>query len=398
MVRAALDAGATVINTSFHRFSPCGVSGVVVIQESHLAIHTWPEHGFAAIDVFTCGDDLDPQAACRSISAALDADRCDTRELSRGDVGLIQDGPGSDQPVQPTDRGPDTPSSYVRNIWFTERDEDIALSLRHAGALFRQESEVQRVEVLSSYRYGKILVLDGAVAFTEQDESVYHEMIVHPAVLTHGDVRKALVIGGGDGGACRELLRHTSVEAVTVVEIDPVVLEACRAHFPDVAGSLEDARVHVEVGDGVAYLASHEDAFDLIIVDAGSSPGSAGPLSTETFYQGAKRSLASGGVLCAQTPRPTLDSDSFRSVFRNQRSAFGSEHVHCFLAFIPSFTTGLVSFSHASNDVADPSRLPDLKRARSFVEEQNLRYYSQEIHASAFVLPRFIKAIVSNVD
>jgi len=395
LVRAALDAGATVINTSFHRFSPFGVSGVVVIQESHLSIHTWPEHGFAAVDIFTCGDEMDPSVACGSIVRALQADRCETQELTRGRPEDLARSPGKATEPPLPDRGPDPPSSYLRNIWFTEKDDDIALSLRHAGGVFRRQSQVQRVEVLNSYRYGKLLILDGAVAFSERDECVYHEMIVHPAALIHAGVRRALILGGGDGGACRELLKHPSVESITVVEIDPVVTEACRAHFPDMARALEDPRVTLETGDGTAYVASRSgENFDLIIVDAGGTSETGSPLSSESFYHQARECLATDGLLCAQTPRPTLDSESFRLAFRNQRAAFGPGSAHCYLAFIPSFTTGLVSFSFASRAAGLAAGHVDTDRARAFLESHPLQYYTADVHGAAFVLPGFIEGML----
>ena len=396
MVQAALDSGATVINTSFHRFSPFGVSGVVVIQESHLSIHTWPEHGFAAVDVFTCGDELNPSVACGSIAKALQAGRCETKELTRGRHEDLGGEAATATSPALLDSGQDPPSSYLRNIWFTEKEDDIALSLRHAGRVFRRQSQIQRVEVLNSYRYGKMLILDGAVAFSETDECVYHEMIVHPAVLTHGGVRRALIIGGGDGGACRELLRHSSVESITVLEIDPVVTEACRNHFPAMAGALDDPRVKLETCDGIAYLEARKaDDLDLIVVDAGGTSGAGSPLYSQAFYQRAKTCLASEGILCAQTPRPTLDSDSFRSAFQNQRAAFGPGNVRCYLAFIPSFTTGLVSFSVASRatDLAAGSADPD--RSRAFAAAHPLQYYTPAIHDASFVLPGFIEAMLS---
>ena len=222
-------------------------------------------------------------------------------------------------------------------------------------------------------------------------------MIVHPTALTHPGVRRALIIGGGDGGACRELLRHSSVESVTVLEIDPAVTEACRDHFPEMTRALDDPRVTLETCNGIAYLEARKaDDLDLIVVDAGTTSGTGSPLYSETFYRHAMECLSSDGILCAQTPRPTLDSDPFRSAFRNQRAAFGPGNVRCYLAFIPSFTTGLVSFSIASRATDLAAGSADPERSRAFAAAHPLRYYTPAIHDAAFVLPGFIEAMLSD--
>ena len=137
LIEAAHKAGATVINTTFHHFSPYGVSGVVVIQESHLAIHTWPEQGFAAIDLFTCGDQTRPDLACTYLKHALQSTHSEIRQLTRGQI--------SQPPPLPTPSL--APSEPVHNLWFTERDENIALSLRHTGVISQTQSEYQKIEI-----------------------------------------------------------------------------------------------------------------------------------------------------------------------------------------------------------------------------------------------------------
>lgn len=171
LVGAARDAGATIIESSFNPFAPHGVTGVIVIQESHLAIHTWPEHAYAALDVFTCSSTVDPATIVEAVSKALDADLCETKLFSRGE------GSESTESVAPQQ------GAMRRSIWFTDRQDDIALSLRHAGVLYSEQSPYQKVEVLESYGYGKMLLLDEDVAFTERDEFVYHEMISHIPAL-----------------------------------------------------------------------------------------------------------------------------------------------------------------------------------------------------------------------
>ena len=389
MVAAAQDAGATIANTSFHHFSPYGVSGVVVIHESHLAIHTWPEYGFAAVDLFTCGSAVDPWQAHRSLKSTLKATHDSTQEIQRGLIGDLAK-PRALKGHSPQAARPTLP--YSRNIWFTDRTDDIALSLRHQGCLYRKDSTFQKVEVLDTTGYGKMLVLDDRVMCTERDEFVYHEMITHVPVLTHPAPQRVLVIGGGDGGAARELLKHPSVEDIVVVEIDEIVVEASGEHFPDMASALDDPRVDLKIGDGIAFIQDcPAETFDVIIVDSTDPNPFAAGLFEEPFYAAARRALKPGGLMTAQSEPPVLYTTTFRNIYDRQRLAFETKNVHCYLAFIPTYTTGMISFSFASKDGAHPLRDVDSSRITRFVEAHPLRYYTEAVHRAAFALPGFVQ-------
>ena len=286
MVDAAIKAQATVINSTFHHFSPYGVSGVVVIQESHLAIHTWPEYGYAAVDVFTCGSDVNPWTAYDELKKSFEAKHGSAMEINRGQKDLLQrmdldqiaaDREANEKRVQPT---------FKRDVWFTDKDENIALSLRHSGELlYHAQSDIQRVRVLNSYAYGKILAIDDMVMVSEKDEFVYHEMITHVPCFLHQNVKKALVIGGGDGGTIRELLRHDSVEEVVMVEIDKHVIEASKAHFPDIASQFDNPKLTLHIDDGIDYVKKcSAQEFDLVIIDGSDPAGPAEGLFSESFY------------------------------------------------------------------------------------------------------------------
>ena len=167
MVDAAREAEATVINSTFHHFSPFGVSGVVVIQESHLAIHTWPEYGYAAVDIFTCGDTIDPWFCYRFLEKAFKAEYATPMEALRGQPQLMKK---TDFNVGPGRPETELEIKHSRNIWFTERNDNIALSLRHVGErLYNQKSPYQKVEIYDTFAYGKLLALDGMVMTTEKD-------------------------------------------------------------------------------------------------------------------------------------------------------------------------------------------------------------------------------------
>ena len=390
MVRAARAANATVINSSFHRFSPYGVSGVVVIHESHLSIHTWPEYGFAAVDLFTCGDTIDPWPAYEVLKSDLKAAHGTTREIDRGQ---------RNDPVRadaaPAQGPPETPPAHIRNLWFTRREEGIALSLRHAGALFQHQSLHQKIEILDSYGYGKTLVIDGAIVCTERDEHIYHEMIVHVPMQTHPDARRALVVGGGDGGALRELLRYKRIEEVVVVELDAMVVSACRKHFPALAPAFKDPRLSLHIADGFDFLQTCPvESFDLAIVDVANPSGGPQHLFSESFYGGVRACLRSGGIMVAQTEPPALDSRTFAEIYRRQETVFGRGNVYCYLACIPTYTTGLVSFSYAATACADPLDALSPARARRFADAHGLQYYNDEVHRAAFVLPPYVRRLL----
>lgn len=412
MVAAAKDADATVINATFHHFSPFGVSGVVVIQESHLAIHTWPEYGYAAVDLFTCGETVDPWICYRSLLKSFQATSGSSIEMLRGQMGLI---PGTQQMLaeQREEHADKLPSvaqgasreapepRYERNIWFTERGEDLAHSFRHVGQpLYKEQSEHQLVEVYDTYAWGKALTLDRLVMTTEKDEYVYHEMITHVPMFSHGAVKRALVIGGGDGGAARDLLRHPGIEEVVMVEIDGKVVEACKTHLPDIASAFDNPKLDLHIDDGIAYVHNAASAsFDLVIVDSTDPVGPGEGLFTEAFYREVHRILRPGGIQITQSEGPHYAPEVMKEVYACFRGIYGDDQVHCYLAHIPTYPTGMWSFSWAGKAREDgshghPWKDIDTEAIDRFAAEHKLRYYNADIHRGAFALPGFVRNIV----
>ncbi|GAA4297116.1 polyamine aminopropyltransferase [Nibribacter koreensis] len=394
MVEAAETAGATVINSTFHHFSPYGVSGVVVIQESHLAIHTWPEYGYAAVDLFTCGETVDPWVSYDFLQKAFKASHGSSMECRRGQQSLLQ---RTDFTVEARDSGQQiTPIPKItRDVWFTERDENIALSLKHTGnQLYKKQSPYQKVEVFETLAYGNMLTLDGMVMCTQKDEYVYHEMITHVPVLSHGNVKRALVIGGGDGGTVRELLRHENIEEVVLVEIDELVIEACKEHLPETASAFDHPKLKLLVADGIKYIQEcANEAFDLIIVDSADPVGPGEGLFTAEFYQEVYRCLTANGIMITQSESPRFNTKVFVEIYDTYKGIFGQEKVHCYLAAIPTYPTGTWSFSFSSKGNAHPKDV-DMAKAAAFSREHNLRYYNEDIHHAAFALPNFVKDLL----
>jgi spermidine synthase len=397
MVAAAETAGATVINSTFHHFSPYGVSGVVVIQESHLAIHTWPEYGYAAVDLFTCGDSVDPWVSYKFLKEAFEAGHGSSMELRRGQLDLLKRMDFSLESMRDVSPKPvEAPGTITRDVWFTERDENIALSLKHSGnQLYKKDSEYQRVEVYETLAYGNMLTLDGMVMCTQKDEYVYHEMITHVPMFSNTKAKRALVIGGGDGGTVRELLRHEQLEEVTLVEIDELVIEACKLHLPETAVAFDNPRLNLLVEDGIKYIKECADGqYDLIIVDSADPVGPGEGLFTAEFYNEVYRCLSNDGVMITQSESPRFNSAVFVEIYDTYKQIFGKDNVHCYLAAIPTYPTGTWSFSYSAKGNAHPMKF-DQEAAAAFSNAQGLKYYNEAIHTAAFALPNFVKELLN---
>ena len=396
MVGAAKEAEATVINSTFHHFSPFGVSGVVVIQESHLAIHTWPEFGYAAVDVFTCGEVVDPWISYKFLEKAFEASHGSAMEMARGMKGLLR---RADFEMPDTrDENAALPTLKVtRDIWMTERDEQIALSLKHKGErIFNGQSDYQKVEIYDTHAYGKLLTLDGMIMTSEKDEYVYHEMITHIPLQTLPNAKRVLIIGGGDGGAARECLRYEGIEEVVMVEIDGMVIDACKKHFPKIASEFDNPRLTLHVADGIDYVRNTADgSFDLVIVDSTDPVGPAEGLFTEKFYRDVYRILKPDGLMLTQSESPRFNTKVFQEIYQVYRGIYGQNNVHCYLAYIPTYPTGMWSFSYSSKNGQNPLTSFDAVKAESFAQKHGLKYYNAVIHQAAFALPGFVKELIS---
>jgi len=396
MLGAARSANATVIQSSFHHFSPFGVSGVVVIQESHLAIHTWPEFGYAAVDLFTCGEVVDPWVCYQYLFEHLKAGNGSAIEMGRGTKALLSRADFTPSATKPYDEATLADEKFQRNIWFTERDNDIALSLRHSGdVLYRQQSPYQKVEVYDTYAYGKMLTLDGLVMTTEKDEYVYHEMITHVPMQTHPNPKQVLVIGGGDGGAVREIVRYPGLERVVMVEIDQLVIDASKEFLPDIAAAFDHPKLELHVADGIAYVNQCADAqFDVVIIDSTDPVGPGKGLFTEEFYQNVYRILKPQGVMITQSESPRYNVQVFKEIYQFYDNLFGKENVHCYLIQVPTYPSGTWSLSYCTKGGLHPLRSLNEAAADTFSDANRLNYYNGAVHRAAFALPNFVRRYI----
>lgn len=402
MVEAAQIAGATVINSTFHHFSPYGVSGVVVIQESHLAIHTWPEYRYAAVDLFTCGDTVDPWVSFEHLKKAFDASYS-ALEMNRGSTHTIKK--GDSLQVKPNNaEAIDYKNGYKinRNVWFTDKDDNQALSLRYTGdVLFDERNQFQRVRILDSISYGKMLAIDDMVMCTERDEQHYHEMITHPAIQAYesfaGPAKNILVIGGGDGGTIREICKYPSLEKVTMVEIDESVVRACKMHLPTIAREFSNPKVNLIIGDGIQFIKEAKpQSYDIIIVDGSDPAGPAEGLFTTEFYKNCKNALKTNGILVTQGESPMFHSETFVELNHCLKKVFSPNQVHTMLFHATTYPSGMWSLQMAVNGQYHPVKDFKKDNASSFVKTKALHYYNEELHSAAFVLPTFVQKMLNN--
>lgn len=270
---------------------------------------------------------------------------------------------------------------------------DYRQCLRADRVLYDSETEHQRLRVIENATFGRVLTLDGVVQTTEGDEFIYHEMLAHVPILAHGAVRRVLIVGGGDGGMAREVLRHASVEHVTMVEIDAGVVEFSKTHLPSLSdGAFGDRRLNLVIADGAAFMRDSDLHFDVIISDSTDPVGPGEVLFTDTFYGHAKRRLAKGGILVTQNGVPFLQGGELAATMRAFRTLFAD--ATCYLATVPSYAGGPMAFGWGTDGAA---RVNDLATLEARFAEAGLvtRYYTPEVHKAAFALPGYVKSLIA---
>lgn len=251
--------------------------------------------------------------------------------------------------------------------------------------LFSERSAFQKVEVYATASHGKMLLNDDMVMVSERDEFVYHDMIAHIPLFVHPAPRRVLVIGGGDGGSAREVLRHTGVEQCVMVEIDRAVIDACRVHIPQTAGVFSHPRLDLRVEDGLKYVRETADAsFDVVIVDSTEPIGPAQPLFGPAFYRDLYRVLAADGIVVSQGESPFYHAHEQRGLLGVVKDIFPVASIYNFTNL--TYPGGLWSFTYGAKGL-HPVR--DFVPARVAASGLTFRYYNAEIHRAAFALPQF---------
>jgi spermidine synthase len=271
------------------------------------------------------------------------------------------------------------------DLWFTEyQTPDMRLGLRISDILLNIQTPYQHLLVVKTEQYGNLMALDGAIMITDRDEFTYHEMMSHLALCSHPKPKRVLVVGGGDGGIVRELVRYDVLEKVTLVDIDEQVIEASRKFFPSVSSALDNPKVEVRPMDALVYIKDHQDEFDVIIVDSTDPVDFAAGLFEEAFFRDVHRALRNDGMVVSQTESPMGHPGILRTAYREMRKVFPV--VELCWGIMPTYPTGSWTYTLASkvHDPRKPLRLPP----------EGTKYYSSKIHEACFVLPPFLEKIL----
>ncbi|WML35782.1 polyamine aminopropyltransferase [Clostridium sp. OS1-26] len=270
------------------------------------------------------------------------------------------------------------------DMWLKEGQiEDAAMTYKIKETLVTKKTEYQDLAIVDTYALGRMLVLDGIVQTTIKDEYVYHEMISHIPLFTHPNPKKVLVVGGGDGGAIREVLKHPSVDKAVLCEIDKNVVDECKRFLPEISCALEDPRCEVFIGDGIKYVHEHKNEFDVVIVDSTDPFGAAEGLFGGSFYKEIFECLTEDGIFIAQTETPFYLPDVVKRVYEDAKAVFPITKL--FMAGIPTYPSGFWSFTVGSKKY-DPETI-DLSNTIDI----ETKYYTKKLHNACFVLPKFVE-------
>jgi len=274
-------------------------------------------------------------------------------------------------------------------LWTETLHDGWGQTLRVDEVLFELDSGHQHLLIFRNAMFGTVLALDGVVQTTEKDEFIYHEMLTHVPIVSHGACRKVLIIGGGDGGILREVCRHPAVTSITQVEIDPAVIELSRKYLPNHSrGAFDDPRLTLVIDDGVRFVQECGERFDVIISDSTDPHGPAEALFTSPFYAGVKRCLEPDGIFVAQNGVAFVQTAEVLNTASRLRPLF--EDVSFYTCAVPTYTGGIMTFAWASDDPA--KRQVDLAEIVRRWDDTGIDscYYTGELHQASFALPRYL--------
>ncbi|MBO3275626.1 polyamine aminopropyltransferase [Pseudomonas schmalbachii] len=255
--------------------------------------------------------------------------------------------------------------------------------------LHEVRTEHQHLVIFENARMGRVMALDGVIQTTEADEFIYHEMLTHVPILAHGAAKRVLIVGGGDGGMLREVAKHAGVEHITMVEIDGTVVDMCKEFLPKHSnGAYDDPRLNLVIDDGMRFVATTQEKFDVIISDSTDPIGPGEVLFSENFYQACRRCLNDGGVLVTQNGTPFMQLDGVRNTAGRMNGLFADWHFYH--AAVPTYIGGSMTFAWGAADAA--LRKVDLETLRQRFAASGIvtRYYNPEVHQGAFALPQYV--------
>lgn len=281
-------------------------------------------------------------------------------------------------------------------FWFSElHTPDVKHSIRVNKHLYSVQSDYQRIDIFETPEFGRVLALDGNVMLTERDEFIYDEMITHVPMAVHPGIKDVLVIGAGDGGVVRELTRYETIGRIDLVEMDPMVVEACRAYLPSNACRLDDRRVHITLGNALKYIRRSENKYDLIIVDSTDPFGPSEGLFTLEFYGNCYNALRADGIMVNQQGSPFYKEDARAMQRSHKRIASTFPISRVYQAHIPTYAAGYWLFGFASKKYHP---VDDLDTQAWLALNLRTRYYTTRLHLGAFCLPAFLEEMLREVE
>lgn len=274
-------------------------------------------------------------------------------------------------------------------LWYTENhSKNVKFSIKIKEHLYHYKSKYQEIDFFISEEFGIIFTLDGLIMVTEKDEFIYHEMISHVPMAVNPNIKKVLVIGGGDGGTVRELTRYNGIERIDLVDIDEMVIKSCMQYLPLTSSRLDDKRVNLIIDDGVSFINNIKDEYDLIIIDSTDPIGPGEGLFTKSFYMDCYSALKKDGILINQHESPYYDIDkkNMNRAHQKIKDTFKIAEVYQF--HMPTYPSGHWLFGFASKKYHP---IKDLNRQVWLNNKLETKYYNLELHLGAFALPTYVK-------
>ena len=281
-------------------------------------------------------------------------------------------------------------------LWFSEfHAPDVKHSIRVNRHLYSQHSSYQQIDIFETPEFGRVLALDGNVMLTERDEFIYDEMITHVPMAVHPNIQDVLVIGAGDGGVVKELTRYERIRKIDLVEMDPQVVEACRAYLPENASRLDDARVHIRFENALRFIRRCEKAYDLVIVDSNDPFGPSEGLFTSEFYGSCYNALRDDGIMVNQQGSPFYRHDAEAMQRSHKRIVNTFPISRIYQAHIPTYAAGYWLFGFASKKYHP---VDDLDAQAWLSLNLRTRYYTTKLHVGSFYLPAFLEEMLRTVE
>ncbi|MBC5627855.1 polyamine aminopropyltransferase [Clostridium sp. NSJ-6] len=279
-------------------------------------------------------------------------------------------------------------------LWYTENQtQNVNFSMKVKSHLYSAQSEFQKIDIIDTYEFGRVLVIDNWTMVTEKDEFIYHEMITHVALATNPEIKNVLVIGAGDGGTVRELTRYNNIENIDMVEIDELVVKASIEHLPFTSNKLSDPRVNLYFEDGIKFVKGKENLYDLIIVDSTDPIGPGEGLFTAEFYTDCYNALTEKGILINQCESPYYSHNAYemKRSYKKLNNLFSICKAYQY--HMPTYPSGHMIFCFASK-VLDP--IKDLDSEKWNELELETKYYNTELHKGAFSLPNYVIKLLNS--